>query len=235
MYNGYTFLGATTATLLLGQLATIRIEADETITDFVLRLQVLFDDLELVPGDANYVFNDVQRLGYLLQVIRHEPDLAHQHQYIQAASTRGVITFEAACDDLIVRDDALRADLLLNSSSRPRKALAAKEKAGSTGLISTAAKKKAAALKPAASGSDSASPPKKLCLVEGCDQKRSRGMCKRHYVEIVSGKVQSHVLCNGWGTATYNATSGIVFPPAVPADRRMSGEFTPRVHFEDGA
>ena len=43
----------------MGQLATIRVEADETITEFVLRLQVLFDDLENFPGDSNYMFNDV--------------------------------------------------------------------------------------------------------------------------------------------------------------------------------
>ena len=53
----------------------------------------------------------MQRTGYLLQTIRHEPELAYQHTYIQTAASRGAIIFDAACDDLIVRDDTLLADL----------------------------------------------------------------------------------------------------------------------------
>ena len=221
MYNGYTFIGATTATILLGQLASLRIETDETVTEFVLRLQNLFEDLENIPGEAHYVFNDVQRIGYLLQTIRHEPDLAHQHTYIQTAASRNAISFDAACDDLIVRDDALRADLLLNASARPRRALAALPAPveTSTALISTVGKKHVTTESPSTT-----------CLVKGCKQSRNRGLCRRHFVEMTSGKVPSFVLCNGWGTATYSTTEGIILPAAVPKDRRMAGEFKPRSH-----
>ena len=235
-YNGYTFIGSTTATILLGQLASLRLETDETITDFVLRLQALFEDLENIPGDAHYAFNDVQRIGYLLQTIRHEPDLAVQHTFIQSAVTRNAITFDSACDDLIVRDDALRADLLMNASGRPRKALMSetKDKAKSSGdkkkptagdkkkaLISTAAKK---LVEKSVSFADCTT----TCLVKDCEKIRSRGMCRLHFMELTSGKVSSHPLTNDWGTATYSTTDGVQLPDVVPDDRRMTASYLPR-------
>jgi hypothetical protein len=248
VFNGYTFLGATSATILLSQLAALRLEVDESITDFVLRLQALFDDLENVPGDASYVFNDVQRIGYLLQTIRHEPELAHQHTYIQTAASRNTITFDAACDDLIIRDDALRADELLDSSARPRRALSAQPAPTSTGdltpgsgrgdkrrqrrsgsktsetaLISTAAKKGVTFSEPESTVAAV------HCLVEGCDRIRSRGLCRRHFIELVSGKATSYPLINGWGTVTFSPVTGVTLPPSVPEDRRMTGTFVPRV------
>ena len=227
VYNGYTFIGATTATILLGQLANLRIEADETVTEFVLRLQVLFEDLENVPGDASYVFNDVQRIGYLLQTIRHESDLAHQHTYIQTAASRNAITFDAACNDLIVRDDNLRSDLLQDTSSRPRKTLAATPQAAESdhkpraALITANAKKSG---NPRGNGEAVQT----FCLVDGCDKPRTRGLCRRHYMEITSGKVASFLLINGWGQATFTVAQGIVFPDAVPKDRKVTGVYKPR-------
>ena len=48
----YTFMGPTTAALLLKKLANLRFKASETPTAFVMRLVELFDDLEEVPGEA---------------------------------------------------------------------------------------------------------------------------------------------------------------------------------------
>ena len=150
----------------------------------------------------------------MLQSIRHESNLAQQHTYIQATASRNAITFDAACDDQIVCDDVLRADLLLNSSSRPCRALAAMIKCTVEGLVSTTAKK--------------AHPPTTTCLVEDCEKPRSRGMCRRHFVELTSGKVASFPLRENWGTATYNAESGIVLSNSVPVERRMAGPFKPK-------
>jgi hypothetical protein len=242
VYNGFTFTGTTSANILLSQLSTLRIEEDESVTDFVLRLQVLFDDLENVPGKVGCTFNDMQKIQYLLQTIRHEPDLAYQHTYIQTSLSRNTITFEDACNDLLIRDDTLRADEAMNASSRPRKALSVKFHEGedaspartsdsrrpshksssdTSAMISTAAKKSVSQLRSDSSSSGAVV----TCLAEGCDSRRRRGFCRRHYIELVSGKVSSISLQNGWGVATFEVDKGVIFPPAIPEDRQMRGIF----------
>ena len=132
--RGFNFVGPTTAALLMKQLTEFRISPSETNSAFIFRLVALFDDLECVPGDASYEFKDVQKTGYLLSAIAHEPDLRQMHLHIQTSLSRGSITFEQACIDLQIQcDDARAQEILTNggSASRPRRSRA---------LISTKAK-----------------------------------------------------------------------------------------------
>ncbi len=83
--DGFVFAGATTASLLLNELTNFRFLKDETPTAMCLRLQEIFQDLKLLPGDAAMVFNDTQQIGYLLGALRHEKAWEHVHSTITSA------------------------------------------------------------------------------------------------------------------------------------------------------
>ena len=118
VHHAYNFMGPTTAALLLKKLSNLRMTSSETPTALVMRLVELFDELEEVPGDAAYIFNDVQKIGHLQAAIAHEPDLKQMHMHIQTNLTRGHITFLEACTDLYAQCDDLRAqELLTNGGS----------------------------------------------------------------------------------------------------------------------
>jgi hypothetical protein len=52
LHDGYVFAGTTTATLLLNELSNFRFLPNETPTELCLRLEELFQELRLLPGDA---------------------------------------------------------------------------------------------------------------------------------------------------------------------------------------
>ena len=60
----------------------------------------------------------------------------------------------------------------------------------------------------------------KECLADGCDQKSPFALCGVHYHSLVSAKISSLKLRNGYGDATYNVTTSFIdYPSKVPADR----------------
>jgi hypothetical protein len=121
LYDGYSFSGPATATLLLSELSNFRFLADESVSELVLRLQKMFEDLEAVPGTSSVVFGDTQKINYLLSVIRHERSMQPVYVQIQTDQLRGRITFEQACDDLRYRCETQRADELLGTTARTSK------------------------------------------------------------------------------------------------------------------
>jgi hypothetical protein len=110
LLDGFVFAGATTALLLLNELTNFRFLKDETPTAMCLRLQDIFQDLKLLPGDAAMVFNDTQQIGYLLGALRHEKAWEHVHSTITSAQIQGAITFTQACNELRVRCEDSRAN-----------------------------------------------------------------------------------------------------------------------------
>jgi hypothetical protein len=66
LYDGYVFSGPQTMSLLLAELVNLRFKADESASGFCLRLQEIFEDLEMVPGPSSITMNDTQKIGYLL-------------------------------------------------------------------------------------------------------------------------------------------------------------------------
>ena len=121
LYDGYSFSGPATATLLLSELANFRFNVDESVSELVLRLQEMFEDLEAVPGPSAIVFGDTQKINYLLSAIKHERALQPVYVQIQTDQLRGRIAFEQACDDLRYRCESNRADELLNAQVKPAK------------------------------------------------------------------------------------------------------------------
>jgi hypothetical protein len=119
LHDGYVFAGSTTSTLLLNELSNFRFLPNETPTALVLRLEELFQELELLPSEAAITFVDTQKIGYLLSGIRQERQLQAVYVSLQDKQVRGAITFEEACDDLHHRCEAIRADNLLDSRFRP--------------------------------------------------------------------------------------------------------------------
>jgi hypothetical protein len=211
VHHAYNFMGPTTAALLLKKLSNLRMTSSETPTALVMRLVELFDELEEVPGDAAYVFNDVQKIGYLQAAIAHEPDLKQMHMHIQTSLTRGNITFLEACTDLYAQCDDLRAQELLTSGGSGTKPTRA--------LISTSTKGLRSRNQP------EFVPDKTLpCPVEGCSEKRHRGLCKLHFTQLGAGKASSLQLRNGWGSVSWDSSSNRVkYPTALPADRHPGG------------
>ena len=203
VHRAYHFMGPTTAALLLKKLTTLRFLPSETATAFVLRLVELFDQMEGVPGDAAYAFNDVQKIGYLLSGIAHEPSLQTMHLHIQTNLTRGNITFLQACSDLHAQcDDARAHEVLTRGGSGTRVSRA---------LISSTAKGK---------NNRSDIDSTLLCPVDACKDFRHRGLCRRHFSELGAGKVPSLTLRKSWGTVTWDGTANRPkYPSTLPADR----------------
>ena len=74
LHDGFVFAGSTTATLLLNELSNFRFLPNETPTALCFRLGELFEELSLLPGNAAVVFSDTQKIGYLLNALRHEEE-----------------------------------------------------------------------------------------------------------------------------------------------------------------
>jgi hypothetical protein len=74
LHDGFVFAGSTASTILLNSLANFRFKQDETPTELIMRLEEIFQDLEMLPDGAAVKFNDTQCIGYLLGALRHEPE-----------------------------------------------------------------------------------------------------------------------------------------------------------------
>jgi hypothetical protein len=235
LHDGYVFAGATTATLLLNELSNFRFLPNETPTELCMRLEELFQELRLLPGDTAVTFIDTQQIGYLLNALRHEKEWDHVCSTITSKQIQGNITFKQACDELKVRCEATRAHELMD---RPIKGKRVKGLLTNTtpednaiteikGLITSMSKRLNAdgGVPEDTGGSKGGQKGKKKgetheCLAAECAEMTSYPLCPLHYHSLISAKLQTLKLRNGYGEATFDkATSLIVYPPRTPTAR----------------
>ncbi len=114
LHDGYVFTGSTSSSLLLHELANFRFLKDETPTALVLRLQELFQDLWMLPGEAAITFNDTQMINYLLGALRPETEWDGVSSYIMSRQIQGNFTFLQAGNELRVRCEATRAQSVMD-------------------------------------------------------------------------------------------------------------------------
>jgi hypothetical protein len=107
--------------LLLNELSNFRFLPNETPTALCLRLAELLEELELLPGNAAVTFIDTQKIGYLLNALRHEDEWKVVCSSITSAQIKGSITFREACEELKVRCEADRIHDLLDRPVKGRK------------------------------------------------------------------------------------------------------------------
>jgi hypothetical protein len=240
LQDGFVLAGTTTSTILLNQLANFRFKQDESPAEVILRLEELFQDLELLPDNSAMIFNDTQRIGYLLSALRHESQWNNVASTITSRQIAGDITFRQACDELRLRCEAESAYKIIDKEVKDKRKVHAypakvtpddegvdeKVDEAVTVLISTMSKRlnKEGGSEPSkpgpkkTGGKGKPKYEKRECLAKGCDTLTTFPLCGNHYHSIVSGKSPSVALRNDYGEATFNSdTNGIVYPPKVPA------------------
>ena len=240
LHDGYVFAGATTATLLLSELSNFRFLPDESPTELCLRLDELFQELRDLPGDAAVNFIDTQKVGYLVNALRHEKEWDYVCSAITSAQIKGGYSFEEACNELKFRCEASRANDMLDKPIKGRrvKGLASQPKPSDAvdsdlsaqvlSLISSFAKK----LNPDSTPDGEKDGDKKNrrkrptlpCLAVGCKEQTAFPLCPLHYHSLLSGKTASVQLQNGYGNATYDTASQFVLYPAKVPDDRLSAK-----------
>ena len=242
LHDGFVFAGSTTATLLLNELSNFRFLPNETPTALCFRLGELFEELSLLPGNAAVVFSDTQKIGYLLNALRHEEEWSVVSSSITSAQIKGDVTFREACSELKIRCETTRAHALMDRPVNGKKAIkglvtqteassgiddaAAQISEKVFGLISTMAKRQNLPDKGSGPEGDKANKKKYIkqeCLVEGCSEMTTFPMCGLHYHSMISGKTATVTLRNGYGDATYDGTNNlIVYPIRTPKERLPS-------------
>jgi hypothetical protein len=252
LHDGYVFAGSTTATLLLNELANFRFLPDETPTELCLRLEELFQKLRDLPGDAAVTFIYTQKVGYLVNALRHEREWDTVSSAITSAQIKGDYTFREACAELKFRCEASRTNDLLDKPVRGKRVKGLlthttdesgkiegdKEVSAQVmSLISSMAKKlnvDKASDKP---NVDKASDkkvrrkrPTHPCLAHECAEQTTFPICPLHYHSLLSGKVTSVKLKNDYGDVTYNSTSQtVIYPPKVPENRLSAKQLEARI------
>jgi hypothetical protein len=246
LHDGYVFAGSTTSTLLLNELSNFRFLPNETPTALCLRLEELFQELELLPSEAAVTFVDTQKIGYLLNALRHEADWDVVSSSITSAQIKGTITFREACEELKVRCETQRVHDLLDRPIKGRKVqgLATQVKETDAGnedtslsdqaikaFISTVSKRLnlggGVSTHPDGAKSKKKKFVRKECLAADCAEQSTFPLCGIHYHSLVSAKLQSLKLRNVYGDATYNSQTNLIeYPPRTPVDRLPTN--TPR-------
>ena len=232
--EAFVFSGQANGAILLMKLTNFRLGQGELVSAFCLRLRELFEELEELEGEHAFVFNDTQRLGYLLTAIRNEVDLEASYTYITAEMNRGSMTFELAVADLESRCEQARADELLNQSrprarrhgnlghsstvySHPYDSDDSPDDADRRALVSTQ-NKRLNQSRSSGGGDNSNAKRGTKCLVKGCSELCDLPICKLHYSSLVCGKHSKLELRDGYGEATYDKVAGkTVYPDSVPA------------------
>ena len=249
LHDGFVFAAATSSTILLNDLANFRFKANETPTELIMRLEELFQELEMLPNGAALIFNDTQRIGYLLGALRHEPAWETVASSITSSQLKGDQTFRQACNELRFRCEADRAYNLMDKSVKTRRqvtALGARAEVAPGGdneasagdgssadssinalvnmLVSTAAKRLNKDDKDDTNDLK-AGRRKHTCLAKGCATKTAFCLCGLHYHSIVSGKSPTLELADGLGVASYNVTTKLIdYPSTIPKDRMPSNK-----------
>jgi hypothetical protein len=230
LHDGFVFAGSTSSTILLNELANFRFKMDESPTALIMRLEELFQDLEMLPDGAAVSFNDTQRIGYLLGALRHESEWTTVTSTITSCQLRGEMTFRQACDELRFRCEAGRAYEIIDKeikSKRKVQVMGAKiedaNEAVSVGtnkaLVSTVAKRINKE-----KGQEAKEDKRKYqCLAKDYSTKTAFPLCGMHYHSVVSGKTPNLELDSNMGMAEYNMTTKFIeYPATVPKDRLPS-------------
>jgi hypothetical protein len=236
LHDGFVFAGATTSTLLLNELSNFRFQQDETPTALIMRLEELFQDLEMLPDGAAMKFNDTQRIGYLLGALRHEQEWATVTSHITSCQLKGNMTFREACNELKSRCEATKAFQLMDRAVKGKKSVGGykakiqnDESNGNDELLVDELKTLVSSVSKRLnkqSSTDGSKTPKKIyekhdCIVKGCEEQTTFPVCKLHYHSLVSGKISSLELSHDWGEITYDESAKqVVYPPKVPAAMR---------------
>jgi hypothetical protein len=243
LHDGFVFAGATASTILINELSNFRFKQNETPTELIMRLEELFQDLEMLPNEAALVFNDTQKIGYLLGALRHESQWATVASTITSEQLKGKTTFRQACEELKVRCEADKAYSLIDKQIHNRKKVhglkvkiedgGAKEELTNNGgglndevkaLISSMSKRLNQVAEPGTTKTPRDKKGKRVyeqrkCIAKGCEGKSTFLLCGLHYHSMVSGKTPTVELENGWGQATFStANNSVVYPPGVPSD-----------------
>jgi hypothetical protein len=230
LHDGYVFAGSTTATLLLNELSNFRFLADESPTELCLRLDELFQELRDLPADAAVTFHDTQKVGYLVNALRHEKEWDYVCSAITSAQIKGNYSFREACNELKFRCEASRAHDLMDKPVKGRKVKGMisqvldtdQEQVTETvmGLISSISKK----LNDDKNTDKKGRRPRPVnpCLALGCEEQTSFPLCPLHYHPLISGKSGSVKLKNGYGDAIYDSSSQTVTYPAKVPENRLS-------------
>lgn len=245
LHDGYVFAGSTTATLLLNELSNFRFLPDESPTELCLRLEELFQELRDLPADAAVTFVDTQKVGYLVNALRHEKEWDYVCSAITSAQIKGGYTFREACNELKFRCEASRANDLMDKPVKGKRVKGYVSKPlgdgdaepetmqiaeSVLGLISSMSKK--LNVDAPLSGRDKkVRPPRPMhpCLAEGCNEQTSFPLCPLHYHPMLSGKTTSVKLKNGYGDATYDGSSQtVIYPGKVPENRLSKKQIAAR-------
>jgi hypothetical protein len=235
LHDGYVFAGSTTATLLLNELSNFRFLADESPTELCLRLDELFQELRDLPMDAAVTFIDTQKIGYLINALRHEKEWDYVCSAITSAQIKGGYTFREACNELKFRCESARANDLMDKPIKGRKVKGlltktkdddnevplSDEKSSESvmSLISSMSKKLNTEID-AARKDRRKQRPTHPCLAVDCEEQTTFPLCPLHYHPLLSGKSQQVKLKSGYGDATYDSASqSVVYPSKVPENR----------------
>jgi hypothetical protein len=243
LHDGFVFAGATASTILINELSNFRFKQSETPTELIMRLEELFQDLEMLPNEAALVFNDTQKIGYLLGALRHESQWATVASTITSEQLKGKTTFRQACEELKVRCEADKAYSLIDKQIHNKKkvhGLKAKvvvddvqEESTDVGgglndevkaLISSMSKRlnqvdEIGTTKTPRNKKGKRVYEQRKCIAKGCTGQSTFLLCGLHYHSMVSGKNPTVELENGWGNATFSTTTNsVVYPPGVPSD-----------------
>jgi hypothetical protein len=237
LLDGFVFSGTTSSTILLNELSNFRFKADETPSELILRLEELFQDLQMLPGEAAMTFNDTQCINYLLGALRHEPKWDTVASAITSSQIKGDITFRQACDELRLRCEAAKAYQLIDKEVKGRRKVqgyqaivvpdasevapvsavsvpAPEFEAAVKSLISTMEKR----INKKRGGKKKPEYEKRECLAKGCTNLSTFPLCGLHYHSVVSGKTPTLELRKEYGNAVYDAESKVVkYPDKVPA------------------
>jgi hypothetical protein len=242
LHDGFVFAGSTASTILINELSNFRFKQNETPTELIMRLEELFQDLEMLPSDSALVFNDTQKIGYLLGALRHETQWATVASTITSEQLKGKTSFRQACEELKVRCEADKAYSLIDKQTHNKRKVqglkakvmvesSADESGDGTevnedikALISSMSKRLnqtdgAGANKPVKHKKGKKVYEQRQCIAKGCTAQSTFLLCGLHYHSMVSGKNPSIELENGWGNATFSTeTNSVVYPPGVPSD-----------------
>jgi hypothetical protein len=241
LHDGFVFAGTTTATLLLNELSNFRFLPDETPTALCLRLEELFEELELLPGNAAVTFADTQRIGYLINALRHEKEWDTVCSAITSSQIKGEVSFREACNELRFRCEASRAHELMDRPVKGGKVkgMASKTQANDEPesvenlsdkmftLLSTMSKRHNLSTDKTDDDGTKQKGRRRFvnqpCLADNCTEETRFSLCGVHYHSLISAKITALKLRNGYGEATYDATTHlIVYPPRTPTDRLPS-------------
>jgi uncharacterized protein YgfB (UPF0149 family) len=207
-----------------------------------MRLEELFQDLEMLPNEAALSFNDTQKIGYLLGALRHESQWTTVASAITSEQLKGTTTFKQACEELKIRCEATKAYELIDKQMITRrkvqghKATVVIDDVSDNSNEGVAVDDEVKAFISSMSkrlnrGSDAegSKPPKgkkgkkvyeqRECIAKGCKAQTTFPLCGLCFHSLVSGKTASVELDNGWGNAVFSTTTNrVTYPPGVPSD-----------------